>query len=72
VSGKLHNPVPGIKISGSIPLLINPSSALILSLLPTERASPVVPNGAKPEQPFSIKLFARSFYIKYKKNEISF
>ena len=60
VSGKLHNPVPGISTLGSIPLFINSSRAFIRSLFPTERASPVVPKGANPAHPFFKRFFARS------------
>ena len=63
VSGKLHKPVPGINVFGLIPDLTNPSIAIILSLFPTDKASPVVPKGASPEHPFSIRFCAKSLYI---------
>ena len=63
VSGRLHKPVPGISFWGSMPDLISPSIASILSLLPTDKASPVVPKGAKPEHPLFISSCAKSSYI---------
>ncbi len=53
VSATLESPVPGIILAGSIPLSINSRIAAIRSSMPTDRASPVVPNGAMAEHPWS-------------------
>ena len=51
VSATEHVPVPGISFAGSTPASTSSSSSSMRSSRPSELASLVVPNGARPVQP---------------------
>jgi hypothetical protein len=62
VSATFESPVPGIITAGSIPPSTSARTAAIRSSTPTDSASPVVPNGTSPAQPWSSKVFACATY----------